>query len=254
MPSPDVVLIIPSAGAGTRLQSSLPKVLTPVGGKAMIDHLLTLYRRYVDRFLIVVHPSFEAAVREHCDDAAPDLDVQYAAQNQPTGMLDAILLGTNAAGGAGRIWITWCDQIGVSVPTVETLGRLSEEQPESHIILPTARQQHPYIHLVRGLDGQVSGVLQRREGDSMPPVGESDMGLFSLSPESYFEWLPRFAQDVSGAATTGERNFLPFVPWSSRRGHRVVTFPCADELEALGINTPDDLRRMEQHLAERGSR
>ena len=220
----------------------------------MIDHLLALYRRYVDRFVVVVHPTFETAVREHCGAVAADLDVQYATQAQPTGMLDAILLGADTAVGAGRIWITWCDQIGVSTQTVERLRRMSEEHPDSHVILPTTCQQHPYIHLVRDADGHVSGVLQRREGDPMPPAGESDMGLFSLSPESYFEWLPRFARNAGGAATTGERNFLPFIPWSSRRGHRVVTFPCADEIEALGVNTPDDLLRMEQHLAERGVR
>ena len=37
--SPDTVLIIPAAGAGTRLQSTTPKVLSPVNGRPMIDHL-----------------------------------------------------------------------------------------------------------------------------------------------------------------------------------------------------------------------
>jgi hypothetical protein len=33
----------------------------------------------------------------------------------------------------------------------------------------------------------------------MPSVGESDMGLFSLSPEAYFELLPEFSLEAAQA-------------------------------------------------------
>ena len=85
----------------------------------------------------------------------------------------------------------------------------------------------------------------------MPPVGESDMGLFSLSPEAFFKWLPRFEADAVRASATRERNFLPFIPWMAQHGHHVVTFPCTNEMESLGINTPADRLRMEQYLRER---
>ena len=85
----------------------------------------------------------------------------------------------------------------------------------------------------------------------MPPVGESDMGLFSLSPEAFFKWLPRFGAEGVSRLATRERNFLPFIPWMAQRGHRVLTFPCTNEMEALGINTPDDRLRIEQYLRER---
>jgi bifunctional UDP-N-acetylglucosamine pyrophosphorylase/glucosamine-1-phosphate N-acetyltransferase len=249
--SPDTVLIIPAAGAGTRLQSPTPKVLAPVNGRPMIDHLFELYRRAVTRVVLVLHPAFEPMVREHCEATAVDLHVTYARQPEPTGMLDAILLAASEvrAAGAGRIWITWCDQIGVHPNTIATLLRLSSERPEAPLIFPTARQETPYIHLERDASGRITAIHQRREGDQMPPAGESDMGLFSLSPDAYFNWLPRFGAEAADAAR--ERNFLPFVPWLEQRGQHVVTFPCTDEMEAIGINTPDDRRRLEQYLLER---
>ena len=251
MPNPEIVLVIPAAGAGTRLQSSTPKVLTPVSGRPMVDYLFDLYRNVVQRFVLVVHPSFEASVRAHCAHAAAGLDVRYATQENPSGMLDAILLGGSAAQGASRVWVTWCDQVGVSAATVSTLLNSSAAESDAQIIFPTARQPRPYIHVVRDPEGRICGILQRREGDDMPPVGETDMGLFSMSSDSYFTWLPRFQREAARSAATGERNFLPFIPWSVERGHRVITFPCLDEIEALGINTPADLQRMEQHLADR---
>lgn len=250
MRTPETVLIIPAAGAGTRLQSATPKVLAPVSGRAMIDYLFDRYREAVQRFVLVVHPSFEAAVRRHVEQIAPSMDVRFANQQQPTGMLDAILLASEAAAqmSADRVWITWCDQIGVHPDTVATLGRLSRAESSTAAILPTSTQSSPYIHLDRDANGRIIAIRQRREGDTMPSVGESDMGLFSLSPEAYFELLPEFSLEAAQASATRERNFLPFIPWLIRRGHPVVTFPSANELEAIGINTPDDRRRLEAYL------
>jgi bifunctional N-acetylglucosamine-1-phosphate-uridyltransferase/glucosamine-1-phosphate-acetyltransferase GlmU-like protein len=247
--SSDTVLIIPAAGAGTRLQSTRPKVLSPVNGRAMIDYLFDRYRNVVQRVVLVVHPSFESDVRTHVEQIGPHFDVQFAAQPEATGMLDAILLASDAIAQspAGRVWITWCDQIGVHPDTIETLGRLSRESGAA-AIFPTSRQQPPYIHIDRDADGRIAAIRQRREGDEMPPVGESDMGLFSLSAHAYLDLLPQFGRETGQATATRERNFLPFLPWLVRHGHSVLTFPSTNEIEAVGINTPDDRRTLETYL------
>src|ERR671923_276029 len=68
-----------------------------------------------------------------------------------TGMLDAILLALDPAGAVtpDRIWITWCDQIGIHPRTVAKLAQMSDEHPSAYAILPTANQAPPYIHLLR---------------------------------------------------------------------------------------------------------
>ena len=252
MPSPEAILIIPAAGSGTRLQSSVPKVLTPVNGKPMIDHLFDRYRNVVRRFIVVVHPLFESMVQDHCSQVAPDVQVDYATQAHATGMLDAILLAADAARDRNpdRVWITWCDQIAVHPHTVATLQRMSAQHSDADAIFPTTRQTPPYIHLERDADGRIAAVRQRREGDPMPEVGESDMGLFSLSPAAFFNALPVFGREATSAAATHERNFLPFMPWLAARGGHVLTFPSTSEVEAIGVNTPDDLNRVEQYLRE----
>jgi bifunctional UDP-N-acetylglucosamine pyrophosphorylase/glucosamine-1-phosphate N-acetyltransferase len=248
----DTVLIIPAAGAGTRLQSTTPKVLSPVNGRAMVDYLLDRYRQFVQRVVLVVHPSFESDVRKHVEQIAPAFEVQYATQNEPTGMLDAILLASNAVvrAPAGRVWITWCDQIAVHPDTVATLSRLSHESGEAAAIFPTSRQMPPYIHIDRDAEGRITAIRQRREGDAMPSAGESDMGLFSLSEDAYLNLLPQFGREAKQANATRERNFLPFMPWLVRHGHPVLTFPSTNEIEAIGVNTPDDRSRLEAYLRD----
>lgn len=219
----------------------------------MIDHLFDLYRTVACRFVVVVNPSTAAFVKAYCDAVAPNLGVEYAHQSEPTGMLDAILLAADVVRPSrpDRVWITWCDQVGVHPNTVATLQRLSTEHADASIVLPTARQETPYIHFDRDEARRIVGIRQRREGDTMPSIGESDMGLFSLSADSYFQWLPRFGLEATRASATRERNFLPFIPWLAKKGHHLYTFPCTDDIEAVGVNTPEDRRRLEQYLLER---
>jgi bifunctional UDP-N-acetylglucosamine pyrophosphorylase/glucosamine-1-phosphate N-acetyltransferase len=245
------VLIIPAAGLGTRLDVRTPKLLVKVGGRAMVDRLLDLYDGAVDRFILVLHPSFEAKVRVHCQNRGRRLG--YVRQERPTGMLDAILASIDAArlDDPERIWITWCDQVAIHPATIQQLKELSAQPAAAPLILPTATRQAPYIHMVRDTEGRIVDIRHRREGDQMPQVGESDAGLFSLSSDTYFNRLVEFARQAEAATRTRERNFLPFIAWLSHQGASVQTFPCRDDEEAIGINTSGDLRTIERYLSMR---
>lgn len=240
------VLVIPAAGRGSRLGIDGPKVLALVAGRPMLDWLLDLYGQRVDLVTVVVQP----AAREDVERVARrrSLRVVTAVQTRPTGMLDAVMIGVDAAGAASeRVWVTWCDQVAVHP---RTLDRLEAQEPGTAMALPVVAQSPPYIHLERDSAGRIVSVRQRREGDAMPEVGESDMGVFSLSGQAAGPWLTEFAATATASGGTGERNFLPFIPWLAARAV-VRSFPATDPVEAVGINTPEDRARIEAYLATR---
>jgi bifunctional UDP-N-acetylglucosamine pyrophosphorylase / glucosamine-1-phosphate N-acetyltransferase len=244
----DRLLIIPAAGLGSRLGAHTPKLLTLVNGRSMLDHLLALYAPVIDRVALVVHPAARSRVIQAL--RTRTLPVDLFVQEQPTGMLDAILLAGPAveAGRPRRVWITWCDQVTIHPRTVARLAQADMEGPL--VALPTCTGPTPYVHFARDASGGIVRVLHRREGDPMPEIGESDAGLFSLSEEAYVDLLGTFAADPGTGSATGERNFLPFIPWAAARG-RVVTFPCTEAAEAIGVNTPEDLAVAERTLLRR---
>jgi bifunctional UDP-N-acetylglucosamine pyrophosphorylase / glucosamine-1-phosphate N-acetyltransferase len=241
------VLIIPAAGLGSRLGASGPKLLHPVCGRPMIDHLLDLYQRVVSAIVIIVRPEDADAVRSHCAGAA--LPIRFASQTSPTGMLDALLVPRTIVAHLqpDHVWISWCDQVAVRPETVARLRQESEDASAPAMTFPTISRKAPYIHLERDAAGRIVHVRHRREGDPMPEIGEGDSGLFCLSRQTYLDCLPEFASGVEPGTTTRERNFLPFIPWIHARQH-VRTFPCVDEREAIGINTREDLAIVEAFL------
>ncbi len=239
-------LIIPAAGAGARLGTALPKVLAAVNGRPMLGYLLDLYRSYVDTTVVVVSPTAEVAVRRACESYPNTFSI--VVQPQPTGMLDAILLAKSAAADAERVWITWCDQVAIQPVTVQRLAQHDESHSATPAIFPTMLTESPYIHFVRDRAGTIREVLHRREADVMPDQGEGDMGLFSLSAEAYFKLLAGFAAHNLRGEQTGERNFLPFLPWLADHGG-TFTFSGSDRMEMIGINTPEDLARVERYLS-----
>jgi bifunctional N-acetylglucosamine-1-phosphate-uridyltransferase/glucosamine-1-phosphate-acetyltransferase GlmU-like protein len=243
----DRLLIVPAAGLGSRLGGSVPKLLVPVNGRPMIERVLDMYSA-ADRTALIVHPLAAESARARLGDR-----VDIFVQHEPTGMLDAILLARPAveADRPRRIVITWCDQVAIHPRTIERLFAATAAPADPAVALATCAQPDPYIHFERDAGGTIVRVLQKREGDNMPAVGESDAGLFDLSRSAFVNLLPEYAADAGVGMGTGERNFLPFVPWAAARGE-VTTVSCLEREESIGVNTPAELERIERYLRERG--
>ncbi len=241
------VLVVPAAGRGSRLGGSVPKALVEVAGRPMLAWLLSLYRPWIAGLVVVAHPSTRDAILDVVNGAG--VPSAMVVQTEPTGMLDAVLLGCEAAArwSPDRIWITWCDQIAVHP---QTLARLADNEGVSSVALPLIARDSPYIHFDRDAAGRIVGVRQRREGHVMPARGDSDMGLFSMSAHAASVDLPAFAGAATADAVTGERNFLPFIPHAAAHG-TVVTTTATEDIEAVGVNTPEELARVEAHLTSR---
>ncbi len=100
--------VILAAGKGTRMKSSLPKVMHAVGGRPMIDWSINLARQLgCAPIAVVVHPSQDQLVA-HLAVSAPEALIAY--QDPPLGTGHAVRAAeTHLAGFAGDIAVLYGD-------------------------------------------------------------------------------------------------------------------------------------------------
>jgi bifunctional UDP-N-acetylglucosamine pyrophosphorylase/glucosamine-1-phosphate N-acetyltransferase len=229
-----ICAVIPAAGRGTRLGGDEPKILTALTARDTIWSILhARLAPLVDHIHLVLSPDGAATF------PALPANVTTSIQPQPIGMGDAIFRGHDVWSKYDAVLVVWGDQVFVSTDTLErTIGALG--RPRHHAVLPMTRMAQPYVEYV--FDGpRLIKVLQTREGDATTPNGFSDVGTFLLGTDGLKTAWEYYLAAVAHGAGTGEINFLPFLPFLSSKGWGITQIEVADETEARGINTREDL-------------
>lgn len=230
--------LIPAAGRGTRLGYDLPKILYPILGRPMLEHLVERLGVHCGELVVVASPEGQTSIA-----AALQERGRVAVQREPVGMADAIGAGL-AEVRSQSVLIVWGDQVALRPETVAAAVKLHEANGNA-ITVPTVKRAKPYIHFAG------AAVLQAREGDVMPAEGESDAGLFLAETGALRAVLaePGIAEFARGAKT-GEFNFLPLIPRMAPYG-KVELAPMVSEMESVGINTREEAASVEAWLKGR---
>ncbi|BDC53186.1 hypothetical protein F183_A55010 (plasmid) [Bryobacterales bacterium F-183] len=244
----DWSVVIPAAGKGTRLGSSLPKILYPVGGRPILAWLFDLFLPSISGpIVLVVAPWSKDAVQKAALELAGEDRVKIAVQEVPTGMGDAVEIGVTQVT-TQNVAVVWGDQVALRKSSIEAVFRVHEGPLQPAVTFPTVDRDQPYIHFERNADGNIVALRQAREGDPMPPVGESDTGFFCFQTLILQQLLADSRKNGQRGSATGEFNLLPILVDAAIRQYRVLTPRVVREEETVGINTPEDAARVEEFL------
>jgi bifunctional N-acetylglucosamine-1-phosphate-uridyltransferase/glucosamine-1-phosphate-acetyltransferase GlmU-like protein len=160
-------------------------------------------------------------------------------QHTPTGMGDAVALALPHVK-TPHVTVVWGDQVTLQRSSVEACQKLHEGPLRPDLTCPTVWRANPYIPFDRDQAGNINGLRQAREGDHMPPQGESDTGFFCFETTRLADLLGSARSSAHGSGTrTGEFNLLPVIPVAARQG--VVLTPHLMSMEETqGINSGED--------------
>jgi len=238
--------VIPAAGRGSRLKTSIPKLLLPITPTETLWTILKQKLSMVDHIHVIVSPENEGIIREHLTEDLTHQTVSLSVQHQPIGMGDAIFQGYEVWSQAEKLFVVWGDQAFVSEHTCRRALQQHASIPKS-IVLPLTQVSAPYVEYVFDAHLQLKEVKQSREGDVCSPQGFSDVGLFVLSVNDLWEEWNTYLQLSALGKRTKEINFLPFIPFLATRGWQVSPLYVRHPIEARGINTPEDLLFSQQY-------
>ena len=234
-------VVVLAAGKGTRMKSSLPKVLHPLAGRPIIDHVL----RTVDELepasiaLVVGHGGDD--VRSALAGRRPAVD--FAVQSPQLGTGHALLQAESLLSGqSGTLLLLSGD-----VPLLEagTLHRLLERHQSTGAAATvlTAELNDPYGYgrIVRDSSGKISRIVEERDASGAERgIREINSGIYA------FDLAPLFAA-LHGLATDnaqGEYYLTDLIAIYRHQGRVVETLCVESAAELRGVNSRVDLAEL----------
>ena len=233
-----IICVVPAAGLGTRFGSKTPKLFVQIApGLTVIDLLESTIADYVDECCFVIRPDMVESFKEYSTNPKST----FLIQKTPLGMGDAVFKVSKKLLKYETLLVVWGDQISLSRSTLARAIKIHEES-EADCTIPIVKVQSPYVHYEINQFNQLTNLLQSREGDSLPSIGFSDIGVFLLKTNNLLaEWESYLEQFPTLSKTTREINFLPFLLFLSKNNKKQVFPIINDPFEAMGMNTAIEL-------------
>jgi bifunctional UDP-N-acetylglucosamine pyrophosphorylase/glucosamine-1-phosphate N-acetyltransferase len=243
--------IVLAAGQGTRMRSRIPKVLHPLAGRPMVEHVLdALAAAGVERPVVVVGHGAEAVEAAIAGRAA------CARQESQLGTADAVRVALPAISGeAPEVLVTMGD---VPLQSAEVYRGLLDalRSAGAAIALVSARPDDAtgYGRIVRDERDGVAAIVEERDADEATlAIGEVNVGTYAFDLIWLREALPRIT-----ASSSGEYYLTDLVALAVEGGRPVAVVGAADAGDAIGINDRVALaaaeERMQRRIAERHMR
>ena len=241
----DRAIVILAAGKGTRMKSAHAKVLHPLGGRALVRHVLDTCRPLgAGRTVVVVGHQAET-VEKACD----GYGAKFALQTEQRGTGHAVLIARDAALGAfrGDVVVLYGD---VPLLTEGTIRRLlaKHRSTGSAVSLLTSVLENPfgYGRIIRDDSGALVRIIE--EKDATPEerlIQESNPGIYCIQSEFLFQALDRLKPNNA----QGELYLTDVIGLAVDDGKPVATEP-VDGDEVVGINSRADLAGLEGVLRQ----
>ncbi|RIK39702.1 MAG: UDP-N-acetylglucosamine diphosphorylase/glucosamine-1-phosphate N-acetyltransferase [Chloroflexi bacterium] len=238
-----------TAGRGTRMRSSLPKVLHPIAGLPMIDHVVRAAQgANAAQIILTIGPTSEALRSRY------DSTVELAWQPEPLGTGDAVAVALPLLGPH----IEWVLVIYGDHPLIDSstlanlMSRAIAEGPILALLTFDLADPGPYGRFRFGPDGRIIGTVEAvddtsdRQAVTTVNSGmcayrrdwlEGHIGRLPLSPKGEYY--------LTGLVEMAAASRWPVNP--------VIAVPAPVEL-ALGVNDRAELAEAERLLRERINR
>jgi bifunctional UDP-N-acetylglucosamine pyrophosphorylase/glucosamine-1-phosphate N-acetyltransferase len=239
--------VILAAGQGTRMHSSLPKVLHPLLGRPLVWYSLETARRATNGSPTIVVGHEAGQVMERLGDQA-----QYVIQNPQRGTGHAVLQAKPLLEGqADLIVVTYAD---MPLITSETLERLIQMQSSysGPITITTLIGEDPrgFGRVVRDEQGQVREIVEEAQASpEQLAIKEYNASVYCFRAGWLWDNLERIP-----LSRKGEYYLTDLVGIVTATGQPVQALIADDEREMIGINTRVHLSEAETALRERINR
>jgi bifunctional UDP-N-acetylglucosamine pyrophosphorylase/glucosamine-1-phosphate N-acetyltransferase len=227
----EIAAIVLAAGKGTRMKSTLPKVMHRIAGRSMLGHVLdNLATLKPNRVVVVVGPGMETVARE----ATPHPTV---VQTEQLGTGHAVAAAKPALGTvAGTVLVLFGDAPFVGAETMKRLAQRREAADNPAVVVLGVRPEDTggYGRLVTDARGNLAKIVEQR--DATPDELEIDLcnsGVMAI--EGAMLWPLIEAIDNKNAKSEFYLTDVVAIAQGKGRGVAVIEAD-HEEIPLIGVN------------------
>lgn len=240
MNHPNLHVVILAAGRGTRMRSSQPKVLQPLGGRPMLAHVLETAQALSPAATHVVVGHGADVVESRFASAA----VQWVLQAEQRGTGHAVQQAMPAIPDDARVLVLYGDVPLITRPTLERLVDVDGPALLS-VVLP---DPSGYGRIVRDEDGAVSAIVEHKDANpEQRAIDETNTGVLAASAIRLKQWLSR----IDSNNAQGELYLTDVVELAVADGVSVQAIQADNADEVAGVNDRRQLAQAERVLQAR---
>lgn len=222
--------IILAAGKGTRMKSKLYKVLHPVAGKPMVEHIIDQVEKTQPTEVVTVVGHGAEAIKGHLGTRS-----QYALQQEQKGTGHAVIQARAfLEGKKGTTLVITGDTPLLKAETLNNLFEYHQGKNASATIL-TAQAEDPtgYGRIIRDRVGIVEKIVEQKDASNQEAlVQEINTGTFCFDNEALFSALSKINTNNS----QGEYYLTDIIEILKKEGKTIAAYQMDVFEEAMGVN------------------
>ncbi|HET7587599.1 MAG TPA: bifunctional UDP-N-acetylglucosamine diphosphorylase/glucosamine-1-phosphate N-acetyltransferase GlmU [Gammaproteobacteria bacterium] len=237
-------IVILAAGQGKRMHSNLPKVLQPLGGHCLLEHVVDTAASLPEALLYVVHGHGGEQVKQTLD----HLDVTWVHQAEQLGTGHAVAQALPRVADDDVVLILYGD---VPLVRADTMAALTEAAADGALALLTTRLADPagYGRIVRDDSDAITRVVEDKDAsEAERTIDEVNTGLLAAPASMLRKWVEQLGNDNAQR----EYYLTDVIAMAVADGITVAGIAAPPD-EVLGVNDRVQLSVAEAALRERSA-
>ncbi len=232
-------IVILAAGKGTRMKSSLPKVLHKVGGHSLLSHVLGAAKDLEsDNINIIVGHGADIVKSEFSDES-----VNFIEQTEQLGTGHAMQQALPQLRDNATVLILYGD---VPLTPTATLRELLDRVSGDAMSLLTVELDDPsgYGRIIRNAQGNARAIVEQKDANKdQLAICEINTGIMAVPAALLKEWLPQLSNDNA----QGEYYLTDIVEMASENHIDINIVQADDEMDVLGVNNRVQQAELERY-------
>ena len=230
--------IILAAGKGTRMRSMQPKILHPLAGKPLVEHVYDLCQELEDNTITIVYGHGGETVRKALD----SLSVSWVEQAEQLGTGHAVQQAESQINDNDTVLILYGD---VPLLKLATVKVLLADVSDKTLALLTVELDQPkgYGRIVRDNKNQVINITEEKDAsEQVKQLREVNTGILAVAGASLKRWL-RLLENNN---TQNEYYLTDIIALAVSEGVAIKTSQPVHSSEVLGVNNKSQLSYLER--------